>query len=53
MFTWSFAHQMGNTVEVCDDGGDGICGPGDHIRRVDDPFQRGGTVSQFYIATDF
>ncbi|HYS05391.1 MAG TPA: hypothetical protein VEW47_09395 [Candidatus Dormibacteraeota bacterium] len=52
-FTWSFAHQLPNTVEVCNDGGDGICNPGDRISRINDPFHKGGTVSQFYISREF
>lgn len=52
-FTWSFAHQLPHTVEVCDDGGDGVCDPGDRIHRIDDPFSKSGTVSQFYISREF
>jgi hypothetical protein len=50
--TWSFAHQMENTVEVCETS---IAAPGTpcSTTRIDDPFHEDGTVSQFYIATDF
>ncbi|OLE67088.1 MAG: hypothetical protein AUG09_04280, partial [Acidobacteria bacterium 13_1_20CM_2_68_7] len=57
--TWSFAKQFPNTVEVCNT----VCDPtipGDcytanpcSLTRVDDPFRKGGTVSQFYIAREF
>ncbi len=51
--TWSFAHQLPNTLEVCRDGGDFICDPGDRIERIEDPFHKSGTVSQFYISREF
>jgi Tol biopolymer transport system component len=51
--TWSFAHVLENTLEVCADGGDGFCDPGDLRSRIDDPFRPGGTVTSFYIAREF
>ena len=48
--TWSFARQLDNTVEVCETAGAVL---GCDIIRIEDPFQEDGTVSQFYIATDF
>jgi len=49
--TWSYARQLDNTIEACETAGapPGSC----NITRVDDPFKEDGTVSQFYIATDF
>ena len=49
--TWSFAHRLPNTVEVCD--APSIPSPTCTIKRIDDPFQKGGTVSQFYISREF
>jgi hypothetical protein len=51
--TWSYAHQLENTLEVCDIAGDGVCNPETDIRRIDDPFHKSGSVGQFYIAIDF
>jgi Tol biopolymer transport system component len=51
--TWSYAHQLENTVQSCDISGDGTCDlPGD-LTRVDDPFHREGSIGQFYIAIDY
>jgi len=30
-----------------------LCNPGDRISRINDPFHKGGTVSQFYISREF
>ena len=51
--TWVFAKQFDNTVEVCDISGDGLCNLDTDRKRIPDPFHEGGTISQFYIATDF
>jgi WD40 repeat protein len=51
--TWTYARQLPNTLEVCNDGGDGFCDPGDKRSRIDDPFHRTGTIGQFYIAREF
>jgi len=51
--TWSFAHQLENTIQVCDTSGDGICHLSTDITRIPDPFHESGTIGQFYIATDF
>jgi WD40 repeat protein len=48
--TWSFARQLDHTVEVCETAGVPF---GCEITRIEDPFREDGTVSQFYIATDF
>ena len=50
---WSFAHQMENTVQVCDISGDQLCNPSTDSTRLPDPFHEGGTIGQFYIASDF
>jgi hypothetical protein len=50
--TWVWAHQLENTIEVCDIS-DGDCNLATDLRRIDDPFHESGTVGQFYIATDF
>jgi WD40 repeat protein len=50
--TWVFAKRLPNSVEVCDISGDNVCDPQDHL-RIDDPFRRGGTINQFYIAREF
>ena len=50
---WSFAHQMDDTIEVCDIAGDGICNLSTDVTRIPDPFHEGGTIGQFYIASDF
>ncbi len=57
--TWSFAKQFSNTIEACNTTCDPTV-PGDcyvtnpcTVERIDDPFRKGGTVSQFYIAREF
>jgi len=50
---WSFAHQMDDTIEVCDISGDGLCNLSTDVKRIPDPFHEGGTIGQFYIASDF
>jgi hypothetical protein len=47
--TWSFAHQLENTVEACELTSPTTC----DLTRVDDPFHKSGTVSTFYISRDF
>ncbi|OLE64870.1 MAG: hypothetical protein AUG03_07415, partial [Acidobacteria bacterium 13_1_20CM_2_68_14] len=49
--TWSFAHRLPNTVEVC--AAPSHLSPNCNLTRIDDPFQKGGTVSQFYISREF
>jgi len=49
--TWSFAKQLPNTVEVCTSAGN-VCDPADR-ERIEDPFHKGRTITQFYIARDF
>jgi len=51
--TWSYAHQLDNTIEVCDLTGDGVCNPDTDIKRLDDPFNESGSIGQFYIAIDY
>jgi Tol biopolymer transport system component len=51
--TWSYAHQLDNTVEVCNTSGDGVCDPETDVLRIDDPTHKSGSVGQFYIAIDF
>jgi Tol biopolymer transport system component len=51
--TWVWAHQLENTVEVCDLTSDPVCNLSKDVTRIDDPFHVNGTVGQFYIATDF
>jgi WD40 repeat protein len=48
--TWSYAHQLDNTLEVCDFTTN--CTPQDRY-RIDDPYHKKGLISTFYIATDF
>jgi hypothetical protein len=50
--TWVYAHQLDNTVEVCDTPIGGVCTPQD-IKRIDDPTHRSGSIGQFYIAIDY
>jgi hypothetical protein len=56
--TWVFAHQLDNTVEVCDIPVDPLtgpvraCTPAD-IKRIDDPTHRNGSIGQFYISIDY
>ena len=47
---WTFARQLPNTVEVCETAGNPS---GCTLTRIDDPFHRTGTISQFYIAIDY
>jgi Tol biopolymer transport system component len=51
--TWTYAQVRENTLEVCADGGDGFCDPGDPRSRIDDPFRPRDTVTSFYIAREF
>jgi Tol biopolymer transport system component len=50
--TWSYAHQLDNTVEVCDVS-DGVCDVATDLSRIDDPTHRSGSIGQFYIAIDY
>lgn len=51
--TWSYAHQLENTIEVCDISGDGTCELSTDLKRVEDPFHKDGSIGQFYIAIDY
>ena len=48
--TWTFARQLENTVEVCNSVLN--CTDADRT-RIDDPFHKNGTVTEFYIAREF
>ena len=51
--TWSYAHQIENTIEVCDISGDGTCELSTDLKRIEDPFRKDGSIGQFYIAIDY
>ena len=53
--TWSFAKQLPNTVEVvaCTGVSPNITCDPTNPERIEDPFHKGRTVTQFYISRDF
>jgi hypothetical protein len=52
--TWAFARQFDNTFEVCETTDPANPQSAPCFRdRIPDPFQKSGTVSEFYIAREF